>query len=506
MMTALREMFRHTAQYIGDNNFEQAFQYVLESNTNYSICELSRFFVEERICNNSFGISGSGGSGIAKPNIGTLLAYHLSRILFELDTSHTVIKFGSRAKTSISGSIDFGSKITHKNFALINEEMFNATVSMLRLNPSIDEFVKQHYISSCHTSKKLVFCLNRAQADSILSRCAQDTEFMFIYSTLFGQDFDELIPRSYYVYKRNQVPLFKGCKKFTEHAFSLKHSEIYKKNIKLLFGNFDSCAWGHALKIAIVEALCFFLGVPDIEGKQIFRNYASSNKTLILFDLDGTLLDSEGFLSVPTKKAVDVLKKYADVGINSGATLSSVVKKISDYKFDFIMANYSSILLSKKDFVEFAFEDCLVEQLMTEICCTRYVLIDKHGETDLRKNIHKIVFYTTNYEQFAKFAKSTSIFIFDGYIEAVPLNAKARGLHYIKKAYHYRNIICVGNDQNDFHMFEESDFFYTVGGYETRLNRHCGTLDDPHSEGWSSLVNDIKYILDEQKFETNQEA
>ena len=331
---------------------------------------------------------------------------------------------------------------------------------MLRLNASIDDYVTRNYISTYHTNRKIIFCLNREQDDSIIKLESGDTEFMFIYSKLFGRDFDELIPENYFRYKKNQLPQYVKNQELIDDAYVLEHCDIHKQNIKLLFGNFDSCAWGNALSIAITEALCFFLQVSNSEGKDVYNDYFRSLKTIILFDLDGTLLDGKGELNNSTKKAVDELKRYCDVGINTGSTLSSAVKKIEAYKFDYVMANYSSVIVSSNDVVEFVFENDLVEDLITEIECRQYVFVNIYGKTKTTNDVQKIVFFTTDAEQFAKFTSDACIFVFDGYVEVVPLQAKARGLHYLRKIRQHLNIISVGNDCNDYHMFEDSDYFY----------------------------------------------
>ena len=61
-------------------NMTKRFEIALSAYQSYTLNELDEFFRKSPPVYNMVGISGSGGSNIAKPNIGTLTAYHLAKI------------------------------------------------------------------------------------------------------------------------------------------------------------------------------------------------------------------------------------------------------------------------------------------------------------------------------------------------------------------------------------------------------------------------------------------
>lgn len=109
---------------VSKNQYDKAFEIALSAYQSYTLNELDEFFRKSPPVYNMVGISGSGGSNIAKPNIGTLTAYHLAKIFQVENFNISIVKFGSRKRTSVSGSVDFGETINSIPFKLVDDSCF----------------------------------------------------------------------------------------------------------------------------------------------------------------------------------------------------------------------------------------------------------------------------------------------------------------------------------------------------------------------------------------------
>ena len=163
----IEELYRCVFNNVSKNQYDKAFEIALSAYQSYTLNELDEFFRKSPPVYNMVGISGSGGSNIAKPNIGTLTAYHLAKIFQVENINISIVKFGSRKRTSVSGSVDFGETINSIPFKLVDDSCFNKTISYLTFNESIHKYIDEHYVVSIPTSKRLVFCKSKVEADHI---------------------------------------------------------------------------------------------------------------------------------------------------------------------------------------------------------------------------------------------------------------------------------------------------------------------------------------------------
>ena len=99
----IEELYRCVFNNVSKNQYDKAFEIALSAYQSYTLNELDEFFRKSPPVYNMVGISGSGGSNIAKPNIGTLTAYHLAKIFQVENFNISIVKFGSRKRTSVSG-------------------------------------------------------------------------------------------------------------------------------------------------------------------------------------------------------------------------------------------------------------------------------------------------------------------------------------------------------------------------------------------------------------------
>lgn len=76
----IEELYRCVFNNVSKNQYDKTFEIALSAYQSYTLNELDEFFRKSPPVYNMVGISGSGGSNIAKPNIGTLTAYHLAKI------------------------------------------------------------------------------------------------------------------------------------------------------------------------------------------------------------------------------------------------------------------------------------------------------------------------------------------------------------------------------------------------------------------------------------------
>ena len=219
------------------------------------------------------GISGSGGSNIAKPNIGTLTAYHLAKIFQVENFNISIVKFGSRKRTSVSGSVDFGETINSIPFKLVDDSCFNKTISYLTFNESIHKYIDEHYVVSIPTSKRLVFCKSKVEADHILMRDSNNIKVEVIYSCLNGKPFDEIIPEHYVICRENGT-VSKSFPKYTDKDYEITSSDVTDLNQRLLNSKDFSEPWGRCLKYSIAEAISFFCDKKIEDAFDIIHKYS----------------------------------------------------------------------------------------------------------------------------------------------------------------------------------------------------------------------------------------
>lgn len=270
---SIEELYECILENVSTKQYNKAFEIALSTCQSYTLDELDGFFGKSSPMYNVVGISGSGGSNIVKPNIGTLTAYHLAKIsqLENLDIS--IIKFGSRKQTSCSGSIDFGETIDNIPFRLVDDSYFNKTISYLTLNESIRKYVDEHYIVSIPTSKRLIFCKSKLEADTILMRNTNKIDVEVVYSWLDGKPFDEIIPEHYVVCRKNEI-ISKTFLKYADNDYRIVSSAVADLNQKLLNSK-DFCEpWGRCLMFSVAEAISFFCNKEIEDAFEIIHKYS----------------------------------------------------------------------------------------------------------------------------------------------------------------------------------------------------------------------------------------
>lgn len=489
-----KEYFDTISFLIQQKDYKHAFEIAIAEQTNFSNSEMEDFFYRDQFTIPSYGISGSGGSGIAKPNIGTLAAYHIARIFERNAVDGVVVKFGSRKKTSNFGSIDFGETITNKKFLLINEELFNLTLGYLKINASVAQFLKTHYVSSCFVRKKIIFCKSKDEALDLLTKDTNKTTIKTIHSRLFGKPFDEIIPEGYYTSSDPNVFEYKSEFFYYYSDYDLAIDMIPDLNVRLLLGNFSG-AWGRVLRYTLIETITFFLDITFKAAEAYVDQYINSIKYLLVFDLDGTLLNKSNSLTKQTISMLYKLKSICDIAVNSGSNLSSVIQKCSGFKMDYYIANYGSVVLSKDDFEEYYFDAQSIFNILNSITYSSFKIVTALGiETSFSK-AHKLQIKLVDRNQITKFSESVRYFFSEDHIELVPIPSKWRPIRYLQDKYKYTSIICIGDSENDIDMFNNSDFSYCIKPYIPKSIGLYKSIKNPHSDDWEKFQAHIKYIL-----------
>ena len=269
----IEELYRCVFNNVSKNQYDKAFEIALSAYQSYTLNELDEFFRKSPPVYNMVGISGSGGSNIAKQNIGTLTAYHLAKIFQVENFNISIVKFGSRKRTSVSGSVDFGETINSIPFKLVDDSCFNKTISYLTFNESIHKYIDEHYVVSIPTSKRLVFCKSKVEADHILMRDSNNIEVEVIYSCLNGKPFDEIIPEHYVICHENGT-VSKSFPKYTDKDYEITSSDVTDLNQRLLNSKDFSEPWGRCLKYSIAEAISFFCDKKIEDAFDIIHKYS----------------------------------------------------------------------------------------------------------------------------------------------------------------------------------------------------------------------------------------
>lgn len=269
----IEELYRCVFNNVSKNQYDKAFEIALSAYQSYTLNELDEFFRKSPPVYNMVGISGSGGSNIAKPNIGTLTAYHLAKIFQVENFNISIVKFGSRKRTSVSGSVDFGETINSIPFKLVDDSCFNKTISYLTFNESIHKYIDEHYVVSIPTSKRLVFCKSKVEADHIMMRDSNNIEVEVIYSCLNGKPFDEIIPEHYVICHENGT-VSKSFPKYTDKDYEITSSDVTDLNQRLLNSKDFSEPWGRCLKYSIAEAISFFCDKKIEDAFDIIHKYS----------------------------------------------------------------------------------------------------------------------------------------------------------------------------------------------------------------------------------------
>ena len=154
-----KELFNKVYNLIESDNYICAMDLALEEkNTNFEQEELKIFFSNLNIESYPvYSVSGSGGSKIKKPNLTSILAFHLSEYYKYKKRKVLIYKTGSRKITSLQGSTDFIEKFHISNFIYNDDTVFNKTVQCLRFNNVINDFFEEYYVCSKKINKKIVF-------------------------------------------------------------------------------------------------------------------------------------------------------------------------------------------------------------------------------------------------------------------------------------------------------------------------------------------------------------
>lgn len=185
---------------------ESLFSVLLENTTKYySDDKIAQFLLsitkKSPFCH-SCVISGSGGSGIIKPNIGSICSLYLACY------GIPVVKIGSRAITSSFGSTDFFEELGivdcvyddgQFKFAYYDNRTFSPWQmyrNLLSINKSFERFFKKCVFHEVKSNNKLVGLLGENARVEYMSKKHYNTpeKICVVYSVLSDKYIDEIVP------------------------------------------------------------------------------------------------------------------------------------------------------------------------------------------------------------------------------------------------------------------------------------------------------------------------
>lgn len=265
-----------------NNNYDKALDLIMENYNLITTTDLADYFSK---FDNIYLLSGSGGSGICKPNLTTILAIHVNNIAKANFSTHpiNIVKTGSRKVTSLSGSTDFISKLNSVPFNYIDETNFNKAMNILKIIPCVRYYCENNLISSVLYRKRIIFSCkaNDNIKNTISNSITKNKDIVVITSELNQLAFDEVNPEKYTVISANSTTqkTFKSNYEF----ICINKSNIDYYNEMLLFGNFNNF-WGNCLKYELVECISYFFNLDFDTTIALINNYQQNFVLLIYFD------------------------------------------------------------------------------------------------------------------------------------------------------------------------------------------------------------------------------
>ena len=272
-----KELFNSVYELIKDQKYAIAVDLSLnERKTIFKNKEIENFFQKYRKEKNHrvYSVSGSGGSRIRKPNLTTILAYHLAEYYKYADENVIIYKTGSKKRTSFQGSTDFIEKYNINNFLYNDDEIFNLTLQCLRFNNTINNYLQSHYLCSKKVDKKIIFTCNLESVEKYKKSPSCDN-ILLIYSIINGKMFDEINPINYGLKYINNKIINKS--KYNPYKyFSINDIDtVNYLNEKLLKGIIDDF-WGICLKYEMIESISFFQNISFCKAEKEVNDYFKS--------------------------------------------------------------------------------------------------------------------------------------------------------------------------------------------------------------------------------------
>lgn len=243
------------------------------------------------------GITGSGGSRIRKPNIGTITALYLSRL-----SNIKVIKTGSVKKTSISGSTDLLNQIGYtaiknKDSFLESQRFYYADLSevskwkqyinILKINESINEMAENTLYNEFEYDYKFTGTIYREQATKLFDKqIINSPKKWYIYGGYINNVIiDEFVPGKNFLLGKN----IEYNLDIAEKKEIYKEENIFELNRSLLLGECDDCFWYESLRYTVAYII-YLSGISRKlqDGLEVFdylyQKKAASNLLKIIED------------------------------------------------------------------------------------------------------------------------------------------------------------------------------------------------------------------------------
>ncbi len=236
-------------------------------------------FISEPI---EIGLSGSGGSGLKKPNIGTIASMYLAQV-----PGVTVAKVGSKRRTSLMGSTDFLSELGyHANVDKVDFfrkwRFLAADVDecakwrryehILRLNNSFNYLLDTYLINEFSYKTKFTGTIFLDKALEVSSmKTIHNVNDWYIYGGLIGENnIDELVCGKNIVIHNNRAVEYLFDQKNYKYNADI---DVYKLNSALIRGECADDFWLCSLENTFSLSL-YLSGRVDSrqEATDIFKN------------------------------------------------------------------------------------------------------------------------------------------------------------------------------------------------------------------------------------------
>lgn len=269
-------LFNNVYRFIEKGNYNDALDLCLNRiNDSFDIDEINNFFknYKKEKEYKVYSVSGSGGSKIGKPNITTILAYHLHNY-YNNGEKIIIYKTGSRKNSSLQGSTDFINSNNVDVFLYNDDTIFNLILQCLRFNKDIDGYLMKHYVCSKKVDKKIIFTCKDEDLN-MYKDCSCCDEILLISSKINGQFFDEINPQKYYLLYPDGSIICKESHNPYEYIPVTNLTMLNNINKNLLNGIITNF-WGMCLKYEMIESISFFENITfsnaKIEVEKYFKN------------------------------------------------------------------------------------------------------------------------------------------------------------------------------------------------------------------------------------------
>lgn len=230
-----------------------------------------------------YSISGSGGSGIIKPNISTIACLYLSQF-----KDIKVIKIGSKAKSSASGSTDciqynkiYVSTIEQLNnsnngfiyFDVDSISPWKKYCSIWALNKSLKDIIDGYVFNEIKYKGKLTGIRSYEMINDYLNRKhINKPDILYAYQGKINEKYiDEFVPGMNSIYGINHQSEEIYINDHVKYV-KLSKSDVFSINKKLILGILDEGYWYESLKYTVAIALYKFKKVESLaEGIDAFK-------------------------------------------------------------------------------------------------------------------------------------------------------------------------------------------------------------------------------------------